>query len=749
MLFPYICPEMKKGTSLFFKLSRFFCVLTIMLWALAGRASVAGTPWAHKSSVPDSIMRQLFFYAPFYANIVEEYKAKVYIKGRLQVHKQNKLIKVVPSMFRLKKGVNDYVIESLANLHYTAPSIYDRKIIAASSTLAREGGQLTDAVDFMKMNIYAPLLLGDKLLSPLDRKASKHYRYLMDSVVVNRDGINQYKIRIIPKFRSTQLVKGYIWVTSQVWTIRELYLEGRYELVKFKMHFQMGKDKEEEFLPVRFDLNVNFKFLRNHLEMDYTGWTQYNEIVLGDGKAPLPGTFKKSKFDLTESYTLSNDTSRMITDRAYFNRIRPIPLLPKEKELYEASAPDTVKVVKKEEKKSRRSKNLAFWGSLGDALISDYRIDMSNVGTVKCSPLINPLYLDYSPSRGFSYKQVFKYNKLFADDRWLRITPQVGYNFTKKELYGKMDLSYLYSPKHNAWFEVNVGNGNRIYSSVVLDQLKVPKDSLVNFDALDLDYFKDVYFNFFHNIEVINGLRLYTGISCHWRYIVNKNAISLLPGNVLDGTRPLRSTYNSFAPRVRIEWTPGMYYYMNRRRKMNVGSYYPTFIVDYERGIKGVFNNDCEYERLELNMEHSIKMGGVRRLSYHLGCGFFTNQRDLYFVDYVNFANRNLPQSWVDEIGGSFHLLDRRWYNASDHYVRGNCTYEAPFILFRPFNRWLEMIQHERIYAGMVFLPHLNPYIEVGYGVGTHIFDVGVFVGNEKGRFSSVGCKFTFELFND
>lgn len=728
-------------------LFRFLFVMLFSIMALTGSASGGGDPWAHKMSVPDSIMHRLFQYAPFYANIVEEYNARIYLKGRLQVHRQNQLIKVVPSMFRLKKGVKDYVIESVGELHYTAPSIYDRKVIAMSSTLPRNGGKLTEAVDYMKINIYAPLMMGDKILSPLDRKSSRHYKYLLDSMSVNQDGINQYKIRIVPKFKSTQLVSGFIWVSDQVWTIRELYLQGKYDLVTFKMHFLMGKEGKEEFLPVRFDLNVNFKFLRNHLEMDYTGWTKYDKILLGDGK-PIPkGLFKKNKFDLTDSYKLSCDTSKMITDRTYFNRIRPIPLLPQEKALYEALAKDTLQ--KKEAPKKHKNKNLAFWGTLGDALISNYRINMEEVGSINCSPLINPLYLDYSHRRGFSYKQVFKYNKLFSDDRWLRITPQVGYNFTKKELYAKMDLSYLYSPKRNAWFELNVGNGNRIYSSVVLDQLKAPTDSLVNFDALELDYFKDVYLNLFHNIEIINGLRLYTGISCHWRYIINKNALSLLPGNVIDGTKQLRSVYNSFAPRVRIEWTPGMYYYMNRRRKMNVGSHYPTFVVDYERGIKGIFHNDCEYERLEMNMEQSIRMGGIRTFSYHLGCGFFTNQRDLYFVDYINFASRNLPQGWNDDIGGSFQLLDHRWYNASDHYVRGNCTYESPFILLKPLNRWLGMIQHERIYAGMVFLPHLNPYIEIGYGIGTHLFDVGVFVGNEKGKFSSVGCKFTFELFSN
>ena len=59
------------------------------------------------------------------------------------------------------------------------------------------------------------------------------------------------------------------------------------------------------------------------------------------------------------------------------------------------------------------------------------------------------------------------------------------------------------------------------------------------------------------------------------------------------------------------------------------------------------------------------------------------------------------------------------------------------------------MVQQERLYGGILFMPHLNPYLEVGYGIGTHIFDVGVFVGSVNGKFNAVGFKFTFELFND
>lgn len=116
--------------------------------------------------------------------------------------------------------------------------------------------------------------------------------------------------------------------------------------------------------------------------------------------------------------------------------------------------------------------------------------------------------LDYSHSRGVSYRQRFKYNRLFNTGRLLRIVPQVGYNFTKKELYVKGDLEFQYWPEKLGEIEINVGNGNRIYSSVVLDKLNALQDTTLNFHDMELDYFKDIYLNVFHNLEPVNGLMI-------------------------------------------------------------------------------------------------------------------------------------------------------------------------------------------------------------------------------------------------
>lgn len=726
---------------------RIVCLsLLLALFPFCLSAEKNSRPIPDKPQVDSLILQKIFQFSPFYARIVDEYKADLYLKGRIKVHKSNRLIRYVPSMFRLEKGINDYILESFSEMHYVAPDVYNRKIKAISTTFPRTKGQIVDLTDFLNMNIYSSSIMTDKLLSPLDQKSSRYYHYLLDTVADVR-GCRQYKILIIPKFEGTQLVNGYIWVDGVDWTIRETYMEGKYDVITFKLHTLMGEEGDEMFLPVRLNLNVDFKFMGNHLEMDAGAWVGYKSVSFNiDGKRRK--STKKHSHDLTEFYRLTCDTTQLITDKEKFRSFRPFPLTEEEDSLYQDWAiRKTNKTKQKAVKKEKKSAE--FWGQVGDVLISSYDVNISGIGSVRCSPLINPVMLSYSHSKGISYKQKFKYNRLFSNGKLLKITPQIGYNFTHKELYLKGDVSFLYWPEKQGSFDVDAGNGNRIYSSVVLDKLKSIPDSTFKFANMNLDYFKDIYLNVFHTLEPVNGLKIKAGVSVHWRYLMDNNRNELM--SIIDKYErmQIRSEYNSFAPRIRIEWTPGMYYYMNGRRKMNVKSKMPTFILDYERGLKGVFGSTDAHERWEFDVQQKIKLNQIRTLAYRVGGGLFTRMDNVYFVDFVNFRRSNIPEDWNDEIGGTFQLLDGRWYNSSSQYWRGNLTYESPFILLRPLNRWLGMIQHERLYGGILFMPHLNPYIELGYGIGTHVFDAGVFISGISGKYDTFGFKFTFELFND
>lgn len=700
-------------------------------------------PYTLQEISADSIIGRVMTFAPLYETIVSDYRANLYIKGKMDIQKKNFILRYVPAMFHLQKGVREYMLETYSDLHYTAPNIYDQKVKASQGTVRGNRG-LPGLLEYFNVNIYSSSLLNDeRLLSPLAKNGQKFYKYRIDSVMGDPNNLD-YRIRFIPKTKSDQLVGGYMIVSSNVWSVREIRFSGRSEMITFTCWIKMGDvGKKNEFLPVRYEVEALFKFLGNKVGGNYTASLDYKSIELKEKKARKK---EKKKYNLTESFSLQCDTNAYKTDASTFAIMRPIPLKESEKKLYQdyVLRRDTTSVQKP-------TKSQTFWGTMGDIMVEDYKFNLSNIGSVRFSPFINPLLFSYSGSNGLSYRQDFRYNRLFRGDKLLRIVPKLGYNFTRKEFYWSLNTDFEYWPQKRGFFRLNVGNGNRIYSSRVLDELKAMPDSIFNFDLIHLDYFKDLYFNFRHTVEIVNGLDIALGFSAHKRTAVESSRF------VMTGDYPIpppefmekfRNTYISFAPRIRVEWTPGLYYYMNGKRKINLHSIYPTFSVDYERGIKGIFKSTGEYERIEFDLQHQIRMGLMRNIYYRFGFGAFTNQDELYFVDFANFSRHNLPIGWNDEIGGVFQVLDGRWYNSSRRYVRGHFTYEAPFLLLRHLMKYTRYVQNERIYVSALAMPHLQPYVELGYGIGTHVFDVGIFVSSENWGFGGVGCKFTFELFN-
>jgi len=725
--------------------------------SLKVHASSMPSPYDIKSLSADSIMKKVIFFAPFYETIIDDYRAELYIKGKVNIRKKNHILRFIPTMFRIRKGVREYLMETYSDLHFTAPDIYDQKIKASVGT-SSECWELDGRLpEYFHVNIYASTLLYDKLLSPLAPNAMKYYSYHIDSVMGKMHEL-QYKISFKPKSKSFQLVSGHMVVSENVWSVREMHFIGRSEMLRFNNMIRMGDVGEsDEFLPVHYDVDATFRFLGNVIDANYIAALDYKSIIQKD-PSQLERKRLKSKYDLSESYTLRTDTNANKTDSAYFASLRPIPLSSHEQELYQDFflRRDTLQRYKKP-----KNKNLEFWGQIGDALISRYTVDLSKMGSVRCSPLINPFLLSYSGNNGFSYRQEFKYNRLFTGDRLLRIVPRLGYNFKYKELYWSVRSDFDYWPRKRAAFHVSVGNGHRIYSSRMLDELKNMPDSIFDFDRVYLDYFNDLYLEVRHSWEIVNGLSLDLGFSMHKRteanrslFVTTKSVQSEKEKEEGPTTTPpaweekMRHSYNSFAPRVRLTWTPGQYYYMNGDRKVNLHSKYPSFSVDWERGIDGVFKSTGTYERIEVDIQHSIPLGLMRDFYLRFGWGAFTNQKDIYFVDFANLTRSNLPVGWNDEIGGVFQLLDGRWYNSSRKYLRGHLTYESPFLLLRHLVKYTQHVLNERLYLNALVMPHLNPYVEVGYGIGTNIFDFGVFCSFANWKYQEIGCKFTFELFN-
>ena len=97
---------------------------------------------------------------------------------------------------------------------------------------------------------------------------------------------------------------------------------------------------------------------------------------------------------------------------------------------------------------------------------------------------------------------------------------------------------------------------------------------------------------------------------------------------------------------------------------------------------------------------------------------------------------------------GRRKVLDSRWYNESNYYIRCSAAFESPMLLISRIKPLSRAIKKERIYCNLLSVQSLKPYGEVGYGLSTHVVDVGAFLGMAKNQVN-FGFKFALRLFEE
>ena len=382
-----------------------------------------------------------------------------------------------------------------------------------------------------------------------------------------------------------------------------------------------------------------------------------------------------------------------------------------------------------------------FLWSVGGGAVSSHTLAWGD-SDLKLSPLVNPSYLSYSSSKGVSYKLSFNLRSRFPKGRFFELKPMVGYASKHNEFYWDVSGIYSFAPLRRGAVVLDVGRGSSVYSSALLDIIKNTSLDSLRFDRLPIIYYRDFHVTLDARLELVNGLELLAGANFYRRSLYGSAV-----GMEIGGAR-LEKRYRQLAPHVRLTWQPGMYYYISGGRKINVGSRAPRLSLDVEQGIGGVLQSHGIYTRAEFDVQHKYRLSPSASLYLRAGAGGYFRTEDVYFVNYVFLKDNLLPIDKEDEMSGVFHLLDREWYNAANHYLRLNTGYESPFLFLQRVVPQVDFIKSESLYAGMLFISHLCPYWECGYGVETPYVNLGVFSGFEMFRFHKIGFKVTFSLFD-
>ena len=439
------------------------------------------------------------------------------------------------------------------------------------------------------------------VLSPFNKHNRRYYRYTQISLM---NGATRIDFR--PKLYNTQLLNGYAIVETETGRILRTVLNGEFDMITFRTEITQNEKEGRTLMPAKCNTAATFRFLGNRITVLFNAY--YN----------CPTTLP--------------DSITSISSRELMDSIRPVPLNRLDKAIYEAydkerEASDLAAAADTVPHKPNLWKKI-FWDTIGETLVTPIDAQTKSGGAYfRISPIINPLYVSYSGSRGFRYKMKFRSLFRFSQHRYLNIEPTIGYNFKQNQLYFTIPVQMVYNPKRNGYAEIIYGNGNRISNGTVMDAINEAHHDSIDFTNTDIDQFYDNYLRLYNNIMVFDWLDIETGILVHQRKAVNPEVMHQYG---------VPDEYRSFAPILGIKLQPWL----------NKG---PLFAIDWERSIKGINGSNLEYDRWEFDAQWKYRIPGLRLLNMRAGAGFYTKKTTDYFLDFANFHDENLPEGWDDD----------------------------------------------------------------------------------------------------
>ncbi len=231
------------------------------------------------------IMRKAIGLAHYHLHEVASYKAEIYIKGTAVIDNLPRAIarRIEVNDIQVKEG-EAYMLESLNEVHFTAPDKYEMNVIASQNTLPGYT-QNVNPMDYINASLYQQQIEG--VVSPLARNAFIHYRFSFEGTFLEGNHVVN-KIRVTPKRKSQQLVEGHLYIVEDLWCLHSsdlsvntiagtLYLEQLYANVIF-----------DAWLPVNHKIRADIEIVGVEGSVTYVSSLEYDDVTLNPN---LPETY--------------------------------------------------------------------------------------------------------------------------------------------------------------------------------------------------------------------------------------------------------------------------------------------------------------------------------------------------------------------------------------------------------------------------------------------------------------------------
>lgn len=332
------------------------------------------------------------------------------------------------------------------------------------------------------------------------------------------------------------------------------------------------------------------------------------------------------------------------------------------------------------------------------------------------------------------------YSKNFPSRKEISVIGNVSYGFRNHDVNGSLSFSRKYNPLNGGRYTFAAGRDFQFINE---------GDAWINMLKRSNIYLNNS-FSASHTIGIINGLFLHNELEVALRrsvahYKTNPKADSLFSSILINDTAIGFDPYNAVYSKIRLDYTPGVKYIREPKEKISLGSKWPTFFIEWRKGLRGIFNSRVAFDYMEYGIEQTIRLRTAGNSSYKIKTGSFINTLDLRLVDYqfmrqgdpLLFSN---PQKTFQALDSTFPLF-KRFYEG--HYV-----HEFNGLLLNKIPILKKLQLREVAGAGFLIAPERDlKYIEAFAGIERVIkwpfnpltkFKLGVYiVGSAANKFNN------------
>ena len=604
------------------------------------------------------IIRQAIKKRAFYENQVKAFEAEVYIKGIIKLNNlPDKFMgKKIPEEDRDQMGLDSsgkgiiYLSESVTKVSAQQPDKFKLEIL--SSRVSGSNGFGFDFPAFISfyknnVNVFASQVNPRGFISPIADGALNFYKYKFLGSFFE-DGIMVNAIKVIPRRNYEPLFSGVINITENDWRIYSCDLlltkTSQLEILDSLRITQIHVPVTDDVWRIKSQV-LHFSF--NQFKLSAAGnfvnvYSDYN----------LDPHFPKNYFNRV---VIKYDTAVNKKPHAYWDSIRPVPLEPEEIKDYKTK--DSAFAVRKDSSfqniDSLRKKQgplkitQVFWSGVNRTYFSE-----KNSYQVSFDPLIKTLQfntvegLAINPSLTIS-KFVSKWNTkitFIADARYgfnnRHLNPWAGFVFSNKEAFDP-DKKF----KRQSFYIAGGKRVSQFFKESTLDGIGNTIGTLFygqNYLKLYENYFAKTGFTkqwesgakfkiegeYEDRLPIENTTDFIFNKKWLYRYTPN------YPVEILSAQFP---RHQAVVLHTSFSIKPGQRYIQFPKSKIAIGSKFPTFTLDYSKGLKNILGSDVDFDKWSFNVADNFNLKLEGSVKYSFSLGGFLNNKSVYIQDYQHF----------------------------------------------------------------------------------------------------------------